>query len=830
MKALSKQASLLRDYQELQLRVTRFSFIEQQLKNAQDKLDHELILYKRLNQFSNKALKSCKVEDFLTIAVEAIVDILEVEASAIVIRRNSSGETSLFTEGMLLPTQGMKHEFTADLTSLSEIVGKSKSAIISTKRLELLHSLSDYKDAVFHFTNDKALDTSVCLIGLVSVKKAPFYEVLDEKHETIFSLFAQQFLTILTNFFQHQKIEDQVVKITNSEIELKKLSLIATKSKNGVIITDHKGRIEWVNDSFTQTTGYAYEEVKGIQTLNILKNNFNDVEEYKRVLKDKKSIEFDSLNRTKQGKPYHTQTEIIPVFDEHKNFINFIYVIKDITNEVDFKEEILRMNSRFELISNKSQIGIWEWDRETNKSIWNNIMIAQYGTEKSKIGPNFFNFWVDSIYPADKEELMANRRKILNLEIDSFEQEYRIIRANDKSIRYLKTLTIGEKDSNGQVIRLVGSSLDITEKKEADEKIKALKLFYESILNNMPNKILIFNAASELIYYNESMLATQPFWEQHLFHSLYDIVISEVENQSFVNHLISHIRQAIKRKTTVKFNESIVLGPNSTELLNTILPFYTDGVLEYIIVSGVDITELNFAQLDLVKKNNELVKVNSELDNFVYRVSHDLRAPLLSIKGLISLINFKELNPATTEYISLIESSATRMDNSIQDILEYSRNSRLEIKLESINIKELVHEIFNDIKFSTDSQIELEYETDGADSIVTDKFRMSTLLKNMIGNSIKYKRAIPNSFVKFHMSQKGKTLTIRIIDNGIGISKTSIPKVFDMFYRGSSASIGTGLGLYICKEIIERLNGKIKLKSKPNVGSEFDIVLPINKL
>jgi PAS domain S-box-containing protein len=830
VKALTKKESLLRDYQELQLRVTRFSFIEQQLKNAQDKLDHELILYKRLNQFSSKALKSRKIEDFLTIAVEAIVDILEVEASALVIRRKCKGETNLYTEGILLPTSEMKEQFIEDLSNLSDIVGKSKSVVIPSKRLELLHSLSDYKDAVFHFSNDKGLEISVCLIGLVSHKKAPFYEVLDDKHETIFNLFAQQFLTILTNFFQHQKIEDQIVKITSSEIELKKLSLIATKSKNGVIITDHKGRIEWVNDSFTQTTGYAYEEVKGIQTLNILKNNFNDVEEYKKVLKDKKSIEFESLNRTKQGKPYHSQTEIIPVFDEHKNFINFIYVIKDITNEVDFKEEILRMNSRFELISNKSQIGIWEWDKETNESTWNNIMIAQYGTEKSKIGPNFFNFWKDSIYPADKEELMTNRNKILNLEIDSFEQDYRIIRANDKSIRYLKTLTIGEKDSHGQVIRLVGSSVDITERKEAHEKIKALKLFYESILNNMPNKILIFNAASELIYYNESMLASQPFWEKYMFQSLYDIMIAEVENQAFVEHLISHIRQAVKKRTTIKFNETITFGSNSTELLNNILPFYTNGVLEYIIVSGVDITELNVAQLDLVKKNNELVKVNGELDNFVYRVSHDLRAPLLSIKGLISLINFAELNPGTTEYISLIESSATRMDNSIQDILEYSRNSRLEVKLERININELVHEIFNDIKFSTDSQIELEYQADGEDSIVTDKFRMSTLLKNMIGNAIKYKRDVPESFIKFHMSQKGKTITMRVVDNGIGISKSSMPKVFDMFYRGSSASVGTGLGLYICKEIIERLNGKIKLKSKLGEGSEFDIVLPINKL
>jgi signal transduction histidine kinase len=170
------------------------------------------------------------------------------------------------------------------------------------------------------------------------------------------------------------------------------------------------------------------------------------------------------------------------------------------------------------------------------------------------------------------------------------------------------------------------------------------------------------------------------------------------------------------------------------------------------------------------------------------------------------------------------------MDSSIQDILEYSRNSRLEVKLEEVSLKEMVYEIFNDIKYSGNSNIDLIYESNTEDNIITDKFRISVLLKNLIGNSVKYKSHKEGSFVKFKLSQKNRMLTISISDNGQGIDKESLPKVFDMFYRGCSNSVGSGLGLYICKEITEKLNGKITLKSKKGIGTQVEIKLPINAL
>lgn len=834
MKTKTSFSSLLREYQELQLRVTRFSYIEQQLINAQDKLDHELVLYKRLNKFSNNALKSHDVNEFLTMAVEGIVDILEVEASMILIVENETGKNIFLSEGVYFEKGEEQEKIVQDVLQLSEIVGKSKSAIISQKRLELLNYMSQYSDAVFHAAHDSVLNLSVYLIGMVSYRKAPFYEKLNDKHETIFSLFSQQFLSILTNFYQNKKIENQIVKITNSEIELKKLSLIATKTKNGVIITDEKGIIEWVNESFSKTTGYLFEEVYGKQTKELFHDFITDFTEKKRIskaLKNKQNVELTLHNHTKDGKPYYSQIEIIPVLNEFKKHINYIYVIKEITNEIEFKEEILRMNSRFEMVSYKSQIGIWEWNKEINNSTWNDILINQYGCDKSSIKDGFYEFWSNSLHPDDKERVFENRNRVLRSEVDSVEQEYRIIRHDDKSVRYLQTLTIGEKNSQGEVIRLVGSSIDITEKKKADEKIASLKQFYESILNNLPNKIAVFNASQELIYCNEALISCSPFWQNQLFKSIYNVYTKDIGVQSVVNKLIFYIQKSLEDKAAVKYEEVIQKGNEEIELLNTVLPFFKDDKLEYIILSGVNISELNKVQKDLLRNNEELQKVNSELDNFVYRVSHDLRSPLLSIKGLISLVDYTQVQPAgLVEYIKLIDSSASRMDHSIQDILEYSRNSRLEVKLEEVDIKEMVTEIFNDTKYATDSNIDLIYESTIENVIITDKFRISALLKNLIGNSIKYKNKNQESFVKFTMTKKNKMIGIKIVDNGQGIDKENMPRVFEMFYRGCSNSVGSGLGLYIGKEIVEKLNGTISLKSKKTLGTEINIKLPLNKL
>jgi len=231
-------------------------------------------------------------------------------------------------------------------------------------------------------------------------------------------------------------------------------------------------------------------------------------------------------------------------------------------------------------------------------------------------------------------------------------------------------------------------------------------------------------------------------------------------------------------------------------------------------------------------RNQELKKTNSELDSFVYSVSHDLRAPLLSLKGIIELIYETENLPEEVlDYLKMADTSVTRLDYNIQEILEYSRNSRLTVKPEWFNLKEMIEGIFQDIQFSAGQPIELFLDFPVTERMFSDPRRIKVLMNNLISNSVKYRRKnIPDAFVKVSFLSSPGAYQIMVEDNGEGIPEESKSKVFDMFYRASTSNAGTGLGLYICKEIIHKLNGMIHLESTLGSGTTVIIAIPEAKV
>ena len=149
------------------------------------------------------------------------------------------------------------------------------------------------------------------------------------------------------------------------------------------------------------------------------------------------------------------------------------------------------------------------------------------------------------------------------------------------------------------------------------------------------------------------------------------------------------------------------------------------------------------------------------------------------------------------------------------------------MELELFDVQEMVQQIYDDLKFTDNLAVKFVIDIQGSPIVCSDKKRFNTLLKNLIGNSVKYKRKeINDSFVKFALTRKNDSIFMQVIDNGMGISELSIGKVFDMFYRGTKLSAGTGLGLYICKEIVNKLNGEISLQSKLDVGTTIDTIIP----
>lgn len=232
----------------------------------------------------------------------------------------------------------------------------------------------------------------------------------------------------------------------------------------------------------------------------------------------------------------------------------------------------------------------------------------------------------------------------------------------------------------------------------------------------------------------------------------------------------------------------------------------------------------------LLQSNEDLKKSNRELDGFVYRVSHDLRAPLSSMLGVVGLCEMGTLDAHMQKNVGLIKASIKKLDGFIMDILDYSRNSRLDVDRQEIHFSDLLTDISNNLKFmGADDQKQVEIRTTIRNGVTfySDKSRLSIILNNLISNGIRYQNPqVPNPFVEINVNVSASVATIRVKDNGIGIAGENHAKVFNMFYRVSTKSIGSGLGLYIVKEAVEKLNGVLELKSEIGKGTEFVVNLP----
>jgi signal transduction histidine kinase len=203
--------------------------------------------------------------------------------------------------------------------------------------------------------------------------------------------------------------------------------------------------------------------------------------------------------------------------------------------------------------------------------------------------------------------------------------------------------------------------------------------------------------------------------------------------------------------------------------------------------------------------DEELIKANSELDRFVYSVSHDLRSPLLSIRGLSTLMQDEESTGSKNmHYLKLVDKSINNLDNTIREILAYSRNARLDIEVQEFDLKELIDNIFDELRYSVELNFQFMTNINGPLMIKGDRSRMETVLRNIIGNSIKYRNTtIIDPFVSVQFEEKPGQYRFKIIDNGEGIESDKISRVFEMFFRG----------------IMDKIRGKIDLQSEVGKGT-----------
>jgi len=261
------------------------------------------------------------------------------------------------------------------------------------------------------------------------------------------------------------------------------------------------------------------------------------------------------------------------------------------------------------------------------------------------------------------------------------------------------------------------------------------------------------------------------------------------------------------------------------QFINFIVAFSVSFMTVYLLIS----MNYNIAT-QLIVSNKQLKKLNNELDRFVYSTSHDLRAPLLSVLGLLKLaegnIDEKEIN----HYHGMMQNRLTSLDKYIKDITDYSRNNRLQIVSENVHLSLLTDEIWESLRYSADA-LGIEFINDLPGSLIVnnDGTRLRVVLSNLIANAIRYHdHRKEKKYIRVYHQTTTSSFSIHVEDNGQGIAPEIHTKIFDMFYRGNESSQGSGLGLYIVKETLDKLSGTIKLCSIPRQGSTFSISVPSN--
>lgn len=241
-----------------------------------------------------------------------------------------------------------------------------------------------------------------------------------------------------------------------------------------------------------------------------------------------------------------------------------------------------------------------------------------------------------------------------------------------------------------------------------------------------------------------------------------------------------------------------------------------------------DITQRKQSENEINEKQLELQKTNAELDRFVYSVSHDLRAPISSLLGIIDIIRKETDSDTILELADLQEQSLFRLDKFIEDIVNYSRNARTEVIKEEIDLITEVGEVISQLSFMKHAKsISKEIKVKENLKCKMDIKRIRIILNNLISNAIKYADLSKESpYIHVFISVTNKSINIKIEDNGIGIKEEYKDKIFDMFYRATDQGTGSGLGLYIVKESIEKLGGSLKIKTVLHEGTSFDIKVP----
>lgn len=499
-------------------------------------------------------------------------------------------------------------------------------------------------------------------------------------------------------------------------------------------------------------------------------------------------------------------------------------LLKELKIEQEMARETLRkLSDRMVLAARAASVGVWEWDVQKDNLEWDKTMHSLHGMDPECFEGGF-QAWENCMHPDDILRVREEMYKALTGEKE-FDTEFRV-KWSDGSIHYIKAVGLVQRTEEGIAERMLGTNWDVTERRNLEDELQRSEDFYRALIESSTELKCLTAADGTITYVSPSVTAITGFTARQMLGKKHQDFVHPADRDLLQAHLLL-LKQSAGSSARMEFRCINKAGHYRWFEGNVINLLDTPGVASLIFTSW-DITDRKKAEEQMERQNNELTKANAELDNFVYSASHELRAPLCSLMGLINLLDDEQNAGEKQSILSMMQKSVNTLDGFIKDIVHYSRNSRLDIEHEQINFNELIKESKEQFHYLENaSAIDIISEVHSEADFFSDRKRITIIINNLLSNAITYHDTLKsNPYIHIRVRINEEAAYMEFCDNGTGIGSKHHDKIFDMFYRASNKKSGAGLGLYIVREILDKLSGSVTVSSKAGAGTTFFVTIP----
>jgi len=517
-------------------------------------------------------------------------------------------------------------------------------------------------------------------------------------------------------------------------------------------------------------------------------------------------------------------------------FFKYILVQNDKKNESVFKKlqetnnEIIQSNERYDIVAKATSDTIWDWKIEEDSFIWNKGIQGVFGYNKEDIGKTS-KWWFDRIHPEDSLKMSVKLYSFLEQKTEKWQDEYRF-QCADGSYKYVFDRGFLVKDKDGKPIRMIGAIQDVTKQKEEEQRLRLL----ETVITQSKDAVMITDIDTSENVIPNIIFVNQAFTDMTGYPS--EDVIGKSPAMFFGPK--SDIMEFDKLKTAIQeykecFVETISYKKNKEAFwvnFSMIPVTNKDGEHSHWISIQRDVTEEKERDKEREQLIRELTQNNKDLKQFSYITSHNLRAPLSNLTGLLNLMDDMEIeDPELKEILNGFSKSTHLLNETINDLVKVVIiKDNPSIEKEKVLIKEIFENVFNQLSFLIGLhkpilKIDLEEVT----ILNINKSYLESIFLNLLTNSIKYRAENRQLRVSITSKVVEDDLILTFKDNGIGIDlQRNKDKIFGLYQRFHNHPDSKGLGLYLVKSQVEAMGGTITVESEIGKGTTFTIIFKNN--